>query len=115
MNCKKIIIAKDFSSTPAGRYNSDGPDSGQRFRDEILIKCLNESDQVEVWLDGTAGYGSSFLEEAFGGLIREHGFTENDLKKRLKIKCQNPEYETFVKEALEYIADQEKRRIQGKG
>ena len=35
-----------------------------------LIPALQESGSVKIVLDGTMGYGSSFLEEAFGGLVR---------------------------------------------
>ncbi len=77
-----ISISNDFSRTPAGRYHSDGPFSGQKFREEFLIPKLKAGSEIEVDLDGELGYGSSFLEEAFGGLIRA-GFKVADLKARL--------------------------------
>jgi STAS-like domain of unknown function (DUF4325) len=67
---KSIIlsVARDFSPSPAGRYIEDGPFPGAVFRDTILIPAVQNNDVVTVDLDGTDGYGSSFLEEAFGGL-----------------------------------------------
>ena len=71
MSTQVISIAKDFSPTPAGRYRSDGPFPGEKFRDDLLLPALRkDTEPVTVELDGTAGFGSSFLEEAFGGLVR---------------------------------------------
>lgn len=101
-----ISIAADFSPFPAGRYREDGPFPGEVFRDEKLIPALRDNDEVIVNLDGTNGYGSSFLEEAFGGLVR-CGFTENDLKKRLKIESSRESYKT---RAWNYIHDNARKK-----
>lgn len=70
---KVIDIARDFSKTPGGRYRSDSHFSAEAFRDDVLEPALKEHGAVEVHLDGAMGFGSSFLEEAFGGLVRKHG------------------------------------------
>ena len=96
---KTIRIASDFSDTPWGRFDSDGPFNGTRFREELLKPALQEEDEVIVELDGTEGYGSSFLEEAFGGLIRKNQFSVSDLRNRLKIACTDPantQYEPLI-------------------
>ncbi|MEH3087690.1 MAG: STAS-like domain-containing protein [Xylophilus ampelinus] len=96
MNAITIVIAKDFSPTPAGRYYpEDGDYPGQRFREELLYPALIKNTIVTVDLDGTSGYGSSFLEEAFGGLIRA-GLQEKVLKMRMKVKSNRPSYETRI-------------------
>lgn len=88
MNTVVINIAKDFSRYPAGRYKSDGPYSGERFRDEFLIPNLVKMDtEVLVQLDGARGLASSFLEEAFGGLLR-HGISVDALS-RLKMESKD--------------------------
>ena len=70
-----INIARDFSDTPGARHISDGPFSGQQFRDEILIPKYKEAcekgEMLQVNLDGCYGFATSFLEESFGGLVRE--------------------------------------------
>lgn len=81
----KINVARDFTRWPAGRYRADGPFSGEVFRDDILVPALAKAEVVEVELDGTRGYGSSFLEEAFGGLVRLGRFTSEQLLKRLRV------------------------------
>lgn len=72
MATQRINVAEDFSRYPAGRYKTDGPFSGERFRDEFLVPILEKEDRARIELDGTRGYGSSFLEEAFGGLVRKN-------------------------------------------
>lgn len=99
---KTINISTEFSKFPAGRVISDGPFSGQRFRDEIMAPALKAGGDVQVILDGTRGYGSSFLEEAFGGLVREHGFKADDLLKKIKFVSSRPIY---IEEIKGYIRD----------
>ena len=66
---KKVIsLAQDFSRHPGPRFVNQGPHSGERFR-RVLVKALSEYERIVVDLDGTTGIGSSFLDEAFGGLI----------------------------------------------
>lgn len=68
----KSINVIDFSEFPGPRYERLGPNSGEKFRELVLLPPLlaEPNEDLVVNLDGTAGYGSSFLEEAFGGLIR---------------------------------------------
>lgn len=65
-----IDVGNDFTRYPAGRYQKDGPGSGEQFRNEFLLPALASHDRVQIALDSTMGYGSSFLEEAFGGIVR---------------------------------------------
>lgn len=67
---KKLKVT-DFTEFPGPRFIALGPDSGEEYRDSVLIPAITEyGSDIEIDLDGTMGYGSSFLEEAFGGLIR---------------------------------------------
>lgn len=71
-----IRIAKDFSKTPGARYRSDGLYSGQDFRErhlEPLFEDASDQTPIEIDLDGTEGYATSFLEEAFGGIAEKYG------------------------------------------
>lgn len=103
MNSSRTInIGKQFSRFPAGRYSKDGPASGEEFRDRILLPLLNEGDGVIVVnLDDAIGYGSSFLEEAFGGLVRK-GFAADSL---LQIFDFVSEDLSLVDEIEEYIRE----------
>lgn len=68
---KKIFVT-EFSEFPGPRYESLGPSSGEGFRKQVLLKNIaTDGGNFSVVLDGAYGYGSSFLDEAFGGLIRD--------------------------------------------
>lgn len=96
---KVFKVANKFPC-PGPRYERLGSASGESFRKELKA-FLEKSPQLTVDLDGTEGYGSSFLEEGFGGLIRE-GF---DPKIVLNIKFISEEEPDLVDEIKEYIND----------
>jgi STAS-like domain of unknown function (DUF4325) len=81
----RVSVAKQFTKTPGGRYERLGPFSGEEFRKKFLSTPLREGKTVLVELDGVRGYGSSFLEEAFGGVVRELGLKNSDALLRIKI------------------------------
>ncbi len=100
MSTKKFIrLAADFSRYPAGRYVKDGPYSGERFREEYLRPVLDKSEQVIIELDGTRGYGSSFLEEAFGGLVR-CGYSVEKVKSAFELRSSDS---SLIEEIMDYI------------
>lgn len=102
MTTHTIHIASEFSQTPAGRFITDGPFSGERFRDHILVPALRSYDEVVVDLNGVFGFGSSFLEEAFGGLVRKSFFSQDELQRKMRVNASLKTYENRVKK---YIAD----------
>ena len=69
-----IRIADEFTKIPGGRHISDGPHSGEEFREKMLKPAFYDAkmkkEKLVVDLDGGFGYGTSFLDEAFGGLAR---------------------------------------------
>lgn len=98
----KTIFVKDFSKFPGPRYSHLGAFSGEEFRDTVLIPQLEKDEVVSINFDGVFGYGSSFLEEAFGGLVRK-GL---DIKKIESLKnnllSTDP---TIKKEVTQYLND----------
>jgi hypothetical protein len=72
-----INIANNFSEMLGGRWKKVGPFSGELFYETILrAKYLNatrDNEKLHIYLDGTKGYGSSFLDQSFGELAREFG------------------------------------------
>lgn len=102
---KVITIGRDFSEVPGGRYKDHGSFSGQEFRDEMLVPALRAHDKVIVYLDGTAGYAGSFLEESFGGLIRVAHFSFDELRRKLTIAARDPRYEVYRRMAESYLRD----------
>ncbi len=106
MTEKTIDIGKDFSRFPGGRVRSDGPFSGEAFREDFLIPAIRDYETVSVRIDSVLGYGSSFLEECFGGLVRQ-GIGVEALNKQLKIVCDDPVFKMFEVEIWEYIRAQQ--------
>ncbi|UTV88085.1 STAS-like domain-containing protein [Cobetia amphilecti] len=85
-----INIAKEFSPFPAGRFLTDGPYSGEKFREEFLIPNIERHEELLINLDGVMGFGSSFLEEAFGGLVRRLDNSSVVFKKIKFISNEDP-------------------------
>lgn len=84
MSTHTIHLVTDFSNSPYGRESDlDGSASGENFRKEILAPALERHGKVHVILDGYNRYGRSFLDEAFGGLIRDSGFQPDFIKENL--------------------------------
>lgn len=92
----ELSVAKDFSVTPGPRLRSEGEYSGQAFLEDLLrpkfVSASESGTKLLVDLDGVAGYPSSFLEQAFGGLAREFG-TERVLR-HLELVCTDEPYIT---------------------
>jgi hypothetical protein len=106
MSNKMISIRNNFSENPSGRYRTDGPNSGERFREEYLLPALQSNESVSVDLDSVFGFGSSFLEEAFGGLVRK-GLKASQLHKKLDIKSSTASI--YVRRAWSYIDEESER------
>lgn len=102
MNDVVIDIAEDFTPFPAGRHREDGRFSGQAFREDLLLEPISTGTNVTVKLDGAMGYGSSFLEEAFGGLVREHGISVDTIKSLITLQTED---QYLREEILEYILE----------
>jgi hypothetical protein len=72
-----LSIAAEFSRTPGPRTRAEGEHSAEEFLETGLLRRFNEAVASQgvlfVDLDGGYGYGTSFLEEAFGGLARRKG------------------------------------------
>lgn len=105
MKTMTIYVAKDFSKMPCVRSRSDGKKSGEEFRDDVLLPALKNNDEVTVDLNGVLTLGSSFLEEAFGGLVRKGYYTAKELKSKLVIKFQ---LDSYVAESWDYVKSAQK-------
>ena len=86
-----IIISRDFSETPGGRYIKEGAFSGEAFRKEILRpkydEAIEKDEKLFIDFDNCYGFASSFLEESFGGLVRDTKSVK--IKDILEIKSED--------------------------
>ena len=97
-----VSVAKDFTRFPSGRYVQNGDTSGQAFRERFLEKPISRGETVVVDFDGTIGYGSSFLEEAFGGLVRKLKLPADFFLTHLTLKSADA---SIREEVQEYIRE----------
>ena len=103
VNAHKLKVSTSFSTTPGARHYEDGPDSGQEFYDKCLrtafAAAIAEGEKLIIDLDGTEGYATSFLDEAFVRLVREFG------KKRVlsHIEIVSIEEPDWIEEIRSYI------------
>ena len=108
----KIKIASTFTTAPGPRNISEGKFSGEQFRKDFLLPKVREACEqkclLTVDLDGTSGYGTSFLEESFGGLIRENNLSLATLNSVLRFVSQ--EEPDLLAEIREYMEDAEKEK-----
>ncbi len=87
-----INVSQTFTKMPCVRNRDDGDFSGQEFREDVLIPALKSDSKVIVDLRGVLALGSSFLDEAFAGLVRNHGFTARELHNRMEIRFELQSY-----------------------
>lgn len=105
-----IKISKDFSEYPGSAKKEHGPFSGEAFYEEKLepafAQALKNNELLEVDLDDTFGYSSSFLRESFGRLAMDYG--ANHVLANLKIiSYQEPDWKERI--INDYIPKGEKR------
>lgn len=105
-----IIKVLDFTEFPGPRHERIGKFSGERFRDEVLLESIKKHpiSEISIDLDGTAGYGSSFLEEAFGGLVRA-GVAYGDVIS-LCDRIISEEDPSLIEEIKGYVRDEGSKR-----
>jgi hypothetical protein len=105
-----LNVAREFSMFPGGRYRRISEFSGEEFRERLLVPAVKSGRKVVVNLDGVAGYGSSFLEEVFGGIVRVmHWHSRNEVDDHLQIETSHASWRL---EANQYIDDALKREGQ---
>lgn len=104
----------DFSLRPGPRYREQGNYSGEEFYDDCLKPWFEEAlvkhIPLNLVLDGTDGYLSSFLDESFGRLV--YDFSEDKVKKNLVISSHQEPY-WVTKLVSKTFPNWEQRRLIG--
>lgn len=100
-----IKIASQFSDKPGGRFISKGEYSGELFREQLLspnyLIAKEKREILTVDFDGGYGYGTSFLEESFGGLVRK--LQDPEIPKYLNFISE--EQPSVINKVNDYISD----------
>ena len=104
---KILNIGQDFSNDPAGRYRSDGPASGEAFREDFLkneILSLKSGEKIKIIIDdGVEGYGSSFLTEGFAGMVKFGYIKNDDFLDKIEIDYSEEDFEFYKNKIITYI------------
>lgn len=108
----KLKIKSDYNEYTGPRYCIQGKSSGEEFYHKLLnpsfVEAYQKGQHLVVDLDDTAGYLSSFLDEAFGNLVFD--FSVDIVRPRLKIiSLQEPDWETMI--LTDVFKDWENRRL----
>lgn len=90
INVVRELVPDSSDPFPVVFYRRAGGDhSGEKIK-KVLVKAIRTHDHVTADLSDSIYYGSSFLKEAFGGLVREvvhdEGFSIGKLQEKLTIK-----------------------------
>lgn len=97
-----VIKVSDFSKFPGPRYKKLGSYSGEEFRDTVLIPAIEKGYvDLVIDLDGVFGFGSSFLEEAFGGLVRQG--VGSEVVRQVVSNIRSEEQPELKSEISEYV------------
>ena len=101
-----IKIAADYTKTPGVREEIEGDFPGEEFLAKILLprfkQAIAQKKKLFVDLDDTAGYATSFLESAFGGLAREYK-DHKIILDNLELKSEDDPF--LIDDITEYIKD----------
>lgn len=115
MGATEKIVISEYSEYTGPRYYKQGNSSGEDFYHKVLnisfAKALQSNCKLIVDLDNTAGYLSSFLDEAFGNLVFD--FTLEKVKPNISfISKQEPDWIDMI--TNEVFVDWEGRRKRNK-
>lgn len=113
-NKRKLNIL-GYSEYPGPRYCDQGDCSGEDFYhtklNSAFAEAIEANERLVVNLDGTAGYASSFLDEAFGNLV--YDFSKECVSNNIEIiSKQEPDWKEMI--LADVFLDWEKRRLDNK-
>lgn len=105
-----FTIGNDFCKNPSGRYYTDGDGSGEEFREDFLVPILRflqeKGEKLTINIDtNVSSYGSSFLVEAFGNIVKYGYFTSCYLKDNIIIEYKSPIFKIYSNKIEKYILD----------
>lgn len=97
-------FAEEFTPYPGPREEKIGPNSGEKFRDEILQNFFNDEQPILMNIDDTKiSFGPSFLSESFGLFAKNNKLTLSEFSNFVKIKTDTDKGKRFESKMLEYV------------
>lgn len=106
-----INMTVDFSRLPGGIDEIEGTNTGEYFRKKFLIPvydyCLIKDEELNINFASSHGFAASFLEEAFGGMVRTGYDGKTMLRKMNFLTSEEPLLEDQI---VNYITDAMKNK-----
>ena len=103
-----LTVAKDYSQYPGGRYLEDGVGNATDFREKHLVPMLEKNKPFLIDLNGVVAYPVSFIDEAFGALVRTKRYSADRLLKQIKFRATDPGLGVFVELIKDHIRNPDK-------
>ncbi|MFF7063580.1 STAS-like domain-containing protein [Pseudomonas sp. NPDC008258] len=100
MKPEKVFNVAKYTDTPIGRNSLDGPKNGADYRDNVIVPALSDYQTIKLDFSETIGTTPSFLEEIFGGIIRDRILSPTELKRRVIVISK---YESVKRNIIKYI------------
>ena len=92
-------------------FRSESNKSGQAFREDILYpkicEAIKNKETLKVGFTDMLSLISGFLEESFGGLVREHGMKPDEVLKTIEFLSKNNLLGLYIELSKEYIQEAE--------
>lgn len=108
----RIDIGECFSPYPFGRYSTDGPYNGERFREEILKPAYEDvknepSEKLTISFEHVKwAVGSSFLSESFEEFVKLERIDPAVFLSKLEIEEPDSTKGFYQNTIKKYILDQ---------
>ena len=106
-----INMTVDFSKLPGEIDEITGAHTGESFRNNYLIPvydyCLVKDEDLTINFRESHGFAASFLEEAFGGMVR-NGYDGTQMLRKMNFKTEE---EPLLEDSIvEYIIEAMKNK-----
>ena len=105
----EIDIATEFSYASIGRYEAVSDSSGEAFRRKLLLPRFRQAREsgstLLINMEGMKSLCSSFLEEGFGGLVRETQESASTVLRVLRFAPEGTHYDPYIADAKNYIRE----------
>ncbi|MCH9664906.1 MAG: hypothetical protein K0U41_03560 [Gammaproteobacteria bacterium] len=96
----------DFAEYPGGRNIKYGPNSGEKFRREVLLPALRKHDLIEIDIARCYTYAPGFVDEITAHVIRAGFLTHAEYCRRISF-VSDKENEFFIKDMFEKFRDEQ--------
>ena len=81
----------------------------RRYLVPKICEAFKNNDTLEVDFDGMVGLGSTFWEESFGGLVREHEMNPDEVLNTIEFLTENRLLNVCIELSKDFIKEERYR------